>query len=45
MSSNGPDIGIATACTKDTIAPAVLGQWAEANGFESLWFGEHSISP
>lgn len=45
MSSNGPDIGIATACTKDTMSPPDLGQWAEASGFESIWCGEHSHIP
>lgn len=45
MTRNGPDIGLATACTKDTISPPALGQWAEANGFESLWFGEHTHIP
>ena len=45
MKHSGPVFGIATASTKDTIAPHVLGPWAEANGFESLWFGEHSHIP
>jgi probable F420-dependent oxidoreductase len=29
----------------DSIQPAELGWWAEAHGFESLWFGEHSHIP
>lgn len=28
-----------------TIQPAELGLWAEAHGFESVWFGEHSHIP
>ena len=39
------DLGIGTACTQYTIQPAELGKWAEAHGFESLWFGEHSHIP
>jgi probable F420-dependent oxidoreductase len=45
MKNDGPVFGIAAASTKDTIAPHILGHWAEANGFESLWFGEHSHIP
>jgi probable F420-dependent oxidoreductase len=39
------DLGIGTACTHYTIQTAELGKWAEAQGFESLWFGEHSHIP
>ena len=39
------DFGICTVTTHYTIHPAELGKWAEANGFESLWFGEHSHIP
>jgi probable F420-dependent oxidoreductase len=39
------DIGICSVPTHYTIPPAVLGKWAEANGFESLWYGEHSHIP
>jgi alkanesulfonate monooxygenase SsuD/methylene tetrahydromethanopterin reductase-like flavin-dependent oxidoreductase (luciferase family) len=39
------DFGICTTCTHDSIQPAELGRWAEAHGFESLWFGEHSHIP
>jgi alkanesulfonate monooxygenase SsuD/methylene tetrahydromethanopterin reductase-like flavin-dependent oxidoreductase (luciferase family) len=39
------DFGIATSCTHYTIQPAELGRWAEAHGFESLWFAEHTHIP
>jgi len=39
------DFGIATGCTHYTIQPAELGRWAEAHGFESLWFAEHTHIP
>ena len=39
------DFGITTTSTHDTMQPAELGRWAEAHGFESLWFGEHSHIP
>jgi probable F420-dependent oxidoreductase len=39
------DFGIATVCTHYSIQPAELGQWAEAHGFESLWFAEHTHIP
>lgn len=45
MTSDRPRFGIATAITQHTLAPNVLGPWLEANGFESLWFGEHSHMP
>jgi probable F420-dependent oxidoreductase len=45
MSNLRPSFGIATAVTANTLAPDLLGSWLEANGFESLWFGEHSHMP
>ena len=39
------DFGIAAVPTEESIPPAELGRWLEANGFESLWFGEHSHIP
>ncbi len=39
------DFGIVAIPTHYTIAPAELGKWAEAHGFESLWFCEHSHIP
>ena len=45
MTTDRPMFGIATALTKNTLAPDILGPWLEANGFESLWFGEHSHIP
>jgi len=39
------NFGIAAVPTHDSIPPPELGRWAEANGFESLWFGEHSHIP
>jgi probable F420-dependent oxidoreductase len=39
------DFGIVTSPTHYSLQPAELGQWSEANGFESLWFGEHSHIP
>ena len=39
------DFGICSVPTHYTIPPAELGRWAEANGFESLWYGEHSHIP
>jgi probable F420-dependent oxidoreductase len=39
------NFGIAAVPTHDSIQPAELGRWAEAHGFESLWFGEHSHIP
>ena len=39
------DLGIAAILTHYTIQPAELGRWAEEQGFESLWFGEHSHIP
>src|SRR5215469_15764771 len=40
-----PDFGIITIPTHYTLQPAELALWAEAQGFESLWFGEHSHIP
>ena len=45
MTNDRPSFGIATAVTAKTLAPGLLGSWLEANGFESLWFGEHSHIP
>src|SRR6266404_2495283 len=39
------DFGIVTIPTHYSLQPAELGRWAEAHGFESLWFGEHSHIP
>src|SRR5215475_1530810 len=39
------DFGIVTIPTHYSLPPAELGVWAEAHGFESLWFGEHSHIP
>jgi probable F420-dependent oxidoreductase len=39
------DFGIVTTCTHYSIQPAELGRWAEAHGFESLWFAEHTHIP
>ena len=39
------DFGLVAIPTHYTIQPAELGRWAEAHGFESVWFGEHSHIP
>ena len=39
------DFGIVTIPTHYTIQPVELARWAEENGFESLFFGEHSHIP
>ena len=39
------DFGFVTIPTHYTIQPAELARWAEAQGFESLWFGEHTHIP
>jgi len=39
------DFGLVGIPTHYTIQPAELGRWAEANGFESVMFGEHSHIP
>ena len=39
------DFGIVTIPTHYSLQPAELAVWAEARGFESLWFGEHSHIP
>src|SRR5260221_8333320 len=39
------DFGFVAIPTHKTIQPAELGKWAEAKGFESVWFGEHSHIP
>jgi probable F420-dependent oxidoreductase len=40
-----PNFGIAAVPTHTSIQPAELARWVEAQGFESLWFGEHSHIP
>lgn len=40
-----PNFGLSTIPAHYTIPPAELGRWLEANGFESVWFGEHSHIP
>ncbi|HVN90852.1 MAG TPA: LLM class F420-dependent oxidoreductase [Candidatus Binataceae bacterium] len=40
-----PKFGIAAVPTHESIQPAELARWTESNGFESLWFGEHSHIP
>ena len=39
------DFGIVAVPTHYTISPTEMARWAEAAGFESLWFGEHSHIP
>ncbi|MGH7841458.1 MAG: LLM class F420-dependent oxidoreductase [Candidatus Binataceae bacterium] len=39
------DFGLIAIPTHYTIQPVELARWAEAHGFESLWFGEHSHIP
>jgi alkanesulfonate monooxygenase SsuD/methylene tetrahydromethanopterin reductase-like flavin-dependent oxidoreductase (luciferase family) len=39
------DFCIGTIPTDYSLQPAELAPWAEAHGFESLWFGEHSHIP
>jgi probable F420-dependent oxidoreductase len=39
------NFGLVAIPTHQTIQPAELGRWAEAHGFESVWFGEHSHIP
>ena len=39
------DFGLVTIPTHYTIQPAELARWAEDQGFESLWFGEHTHIP
>lgn len=39
------DFGLVAIPTHYSIQPAELGRWAEAHGFESVWFGEHSHIP
>ncbi|MEO1064959.1 MAG: LLM class F420-dependent oxidoreductase [Actinomycetota bacterium] len=39
------DIGVLIFPTDEAIRPSVLAQEAEARGFESLWFPEHSHIP
>ncbi len=40
-----PKFGIAAVPTHESIQPGELAGWTESNGFESLWFGEHSHIP
>jgi probable F420-dependent oxidoreductase len=40
-----PDFGLIAIPTHYTITPVELARWAEDQGFESLWFGEHSHIP
>jgi probable F420-dependent oxidoreductase len=39
------DFGFVTIPTHYTIQPAELARWAEDQGFESVWFGEHTHIP
>src|SRR5216683_3446053 len=39
------DFGIVAIPTHYTIPAVEMARWAEGNGFESLWFGEHSHIP
>lgn len=39
------DFGIVTIPTHYAIQPVDLARWAEANGFESVFFGEHTHIP
>jgi probable F420-dependent oxidoreductase len=43
--SDTPKFGVGTAITQYSLSPLELGPWLEANGFESIWFGEHSHLP
>src|SRR6266403_3962622 len=39
------EFGIVAIPTHYTIPAVEMARWAEGNGFESLWFGEHSHIP
>jgi probable F420-dependent oxidoreductase len=39
------NFGIVAIPTHYSLQPAEMAVWAEGNGFESLWFGEHSHIP
>jgi probable F420-dependent oxidoreductase len=39
------DFGFLTVATDETIRPRVLAVWAEENGFESIFWGEHTHVP
>jgi len=39
------DFGIIAIPTHYTITPVDMARWAEDQGFESIWFGEHSHIP
>lgn len=41
----GVDIGICSMQTHYTVQPVELARWAEAEGFDSVFFGEHSHLP
>jgi probable F420-dependent oxidoreductase len=43
--SDLPQFGVGTAITQYSLSPLQLGPWLEENGFESVWFGEHSHLP
>ena len=43
--ANAPDFGIVTIPTHYTIQPVDFARWLEDNGFESLFFGEHTHIP
>jgi probable F420-dependent oxidoreductase len=43
--SGAPKFGVGTAITHYSLSPLQLGPWLEENGFESVWFGEHSHLP
>lgn len=42
---DGPVFGLTSAFTNFMLPPKEVAQWAEANGFESFWIGEHSHVP
>ncbi len=39
------DFGLVTVLTEDSLQPDELARWAEEQGFESMWHGEHSHIP
>ena len=43
--SKGPVIGLTSAFTNFMLSPKEVAQWAEANGFDSIWIGEHTHVP
>lgn len=42
---DGPIFGLTSAFTDFMLSPKEVAPWAEANGFESIWIGEHSHVP